>query len=831
MKRVYRDERGSSLVMTIIAMAFISILAATVIAMTVTNIRLKQSQKKSQENFYNADSIVDAIRAGLYDLAAESAEEAYEDAIVLYGSSNTSMKQVYTKKFMTNMIKNLSKGTSSYPAASGDRYYYSDEVIRRFLTDVQSGNGAILADGYQSAQSDRGGYGYMDADLDSLILRDIKVMKTDKDYQTMIKTDIRVNVPNIMEETDSEYLAYALIADNQILSENDLGGGWNTVNGSVYAGIAKSNITGASRPESGIIVSRGSKLKLTSDYVITRGDIRLDGNGTLDINTGLDKDSGVYAENIETKQEKVKGKNTLTIAGNSYIADDMELWGNDDSVTITGNYYGYNYREDYSSPSSPASKQSEYSSAILINSKNATLNLEDVKNLMLAGYTFISKGLNKYQNSNLNPHDDEELSSGHNQDIAMGESMTLKSTQLAYYVPNDFVKDGHNDASKWQFTNSEGDEYTFDLAGYMSYLNCPIANLDLKRDYLDNTVPLTCYYRNDLNVKGNLKYFYLNFISDKEAKAFYKVFQQCDPYKDVKGANEHMLSNYGLHLNVNVDPVNGTATERAGAVLTRSGNILCTDASSGKEQYILEANQDTNDPLLYNDARDLSKRYMSYQMSLMKNYDLVQTSSQFRLDLRKPEDISTDPANALRKATFTKCGDAFPNNTPVNNPTPNDPDHVLKTNLFSTLVKENLLDAYTGPAVQEITVKMKDGTERTAVVVIATGNYTWDGSGVSSGVNSGLILARGNVTLKSSFNGLIIAGEDISFGDTSITVGSDRKLLQAMFNADKELGSAAKFYHLFSKYFQTTINSTIGNGEHDRDTVEYENWKKNKENN
>ena len=56
MNKFRKDERGSSLVMTIIAATFISLLAVAVISMTVTNIKLKQAQKKSQTNFYNTNS-------------------------------------------------------------------------------------------------------------------------------------------------------------------------------------------------------------------------------------------------------------------------------------------------------------------------------------------------------------------------------------------------------------------------------------------------------------------------------------------------------------------------------------------------------------------------------------------------------------------------------------------------------------------------------------------------------------------------------------------------------------------------------------------------------
>ena len=83
MNKFRKDERGSSLVMTIIAATFISLLAVAVISMTVTNIKLKQAQKKSQTNFYNADSIVDAIKAGVEIRQPEMHMKVYMQRMVL----------------------------------------------------------------------------------------------------------------------------------------------------------------------------------------------------------------------------------------------------------------------------------------------------------------------------------------------------------------------------------------------------------------------------------------------------------------------------------------------------------------------------------------------------------------------------------------------------------------------------------------------------------------------------------------------------------------------------------------------------------------------------
>ena len=62
-KRVLKDKNGSSLVLVMLCMSFLILLAGAVITTTITNIYLKKSQKYTQENFYETDSILDAIAA------------------------------------------------------------------------------------------------------------------------------------------------------------------------------------------------------------------------------------------------------------------------------------------------------------------------------------------------------------------------------------------------------------------------------------------------------------------------------------------------------------------------------------------------------------------------------------------------------------------------------------------------------------------------------------------------------------------------------------------------------------------------------------------------
>ena len=143
MNKFRKDERGSSLVMTIIAATFISLLAVAVISMTVTNIKLlKQAQKKSQTNFYNADSIVDAIKAGVENVSDTAARDAYESVYAAYGavrsgSTESLISRKYSSRYFNAVISALSEGDCDITTGTTNMKYH-DSVIRGFLTEAQS---------------------------------------------------------------------------------------------------------------------------------------------------------------------------------------------------------------------------------------------------------------------------------------------------------------------------------------------------------------------------------------------------------------------------------------------------------------------------------------------------------------------------------------------------------------------------------------------------------------------------------------------------------------------------------------------------------------------
>ena len=323
MKRFLKDKSGSSLVLVMICMSFLILLAGAVITTTITNIYLKSSQKATQENFYQTDSILDAIAAGIQNESSAASASAYEKALGEYNasltSSGNSLDNKYIKDFLTDMVSKLTGGTAYDPNITS--YQYLDSVLESYLTDEQ-------AKSYIRHPADSNGItkGNLVLDGDALILKDVKVIKehdTQKDYETTLTTDIRIEVPTVSTEAHSEYLNYAILADNQILADN--GSIFAKVNGNMYAGTVERDAT-KEDTKAGIVISGGAKLKINADQIITRGDVSVSGGSALEIgkSASSDKNAELWAENILTSNSSTgAGGNEVNINATSYIADDM----------------------------------------------------------------------------------------------------------------------------------------------------------------------------------------------------------------------------------------------------------------------------------------------------------------------------------------------------------------------------------------------------------------------------------------------------------------------------------------------------------------------------
>ena len=477
----HKDDRGASLLAVLILMVVVSAIAVVITKITIVNIQMKEVERGTKKNFYSADAIMDDLRTGAREQAETALENAYADVLqhyVDYTSGGKNVQDVFKQNYMNGLEKYFAdpdpmktkvdttneQGNVVYRVAG----YDADKVKGCILDGTQQGCFVAPADPKYE----------IDYGTGTFTLKDVRVVYKDaQDYETTITTDLVFSTPDMNFSGQSqvkEFMKYALIADDQI----NVNASNVTVDGSVYAGVG------------GIVASGNGTGELKGRMILTRGDIVADMGSALKVGDG---NSSIWAENLMTTG---KSAATLDVNGNMYVADDLALNAKESKVTLQGNYYGYNFQKNYGAGDTVAT-DADFSSAIMINGKSSSLNIQNLKYLLLAGRTYISRG-NNSSNTDI-----------HNTDI-----------QLAYSVPERYVKveSGESTLLKWndaQNVRIGEKEYPIGESDYAASIHVDPVKLDGWLNHANPIVPY--YYTNGVN-------YYLNFKSQQDANEFYAAY-------------------------------------------------------------------------------------------------------------------------------------------------------------------------------------------------------------------------------------------------------------------------------------------------------------------
>ena len=87
------DNKGSAMVVVIIAMAFIGILASVLMYMSLLNYQMKVNNLKAKDNFYSAETVLDEIRTAMGERVSASVGSAYELVLKNYEATSAEEKQ------------------------------------------------------------------------------------------------------------------------------------------------------------------------------------------------------------------------------------------------------------------------------------------------------------------------------------------------------------------------------------------------------------------------------------------------------------------------------------------------------------------------------------------------------------------------------------------------------------------------------------------------------------------------------------------------------------------------------------------------------------------
>ena len=229
--------------------------------------------------------------------------------------------------------------------------------------------------------------------LNQLTVKGVKLNYVDKNgYETNISTDMVIHFPDFYAgSTASAKLgSYAIVANTGLKSEG-VGG---IVTGDVFAG------------NSGVSVELGSKLSISEGDLTCKGDIvTADAENTSFV-------FGAGGNDLWARGIKAGNSSSMNISGNCRVEDDLVVNAKS-RVSLSGSYLGFG----------ESKTDAKKSSSIIVNSisadEPASLDIKGLTNLTLAGLSFI------------NPNSQTP--------VMMGQSMSVKSDQLAYLVPAECI--------------------------------------------------------------------------------------------------------------------------------------------------------------------------------------------------------------------------------------------------------------------------------------------------------------------------------------------------------------------------------------------------------
>lgn len=736
----HKDDRGASLLAVLILMVVVSAIAVVITKITIVNIQMKEVERGTKKNFYSADAIMDDLRTGAREQAETALENAYADVLqhyVDYTGSGKNVQDVFKQNYMnglesyfadpmkTKVDTTNDEGSVVYRVAG----YDADKVKGCILDGTQQGCFVAPADPKYE----------IDYGAGTFTLKDVRVVYKDaQDYETTITTDLVFSTPDMNFSGQSqvkEFMKYALIADDQI----NVNASNVTVDGSVYAGVG------------GIVASGNGTGELKGRMILTRGDIVADMGSALKVGDG---NSSIWAENLMTTG---KSAATLDVNGNIYVADDLALNAKESKVTLQGNYYGYNFQKNYGAGDTVAT-DADFSSAIMINGKSSSLNIQNLKYLLLAGRTFIARGNNSS-----------------NTDIQMGESIAARTNQLAYYVPERYVKveSGESTLLKWndaQKVRIGEKEYPIGESDYAASIHVDPVKLDGWLNHANPIVPY--YYTNGVN-------YYLNFKSQQDANEFYAAYYAGNTSK-AGGLAGTYLDKDALIID-----------EHNKMIMTLSGDIMYRtkpeEMFQEKEVTIEPDNWKDSAGLLWDYCSKLAVSYKSLELGL-KDFGQSVTPDQVRFSVTDENghekiDKSIDP-------------------------------------LFDKLIDRSALQ-------EEIAKHKNPGDAGFTVYHPADDVYLIDNTGVydlPTSITKGIVVATGSVKVSGNFEGLIISGGKVTF-DANVQVKGNKLLVSNLFKEDQSRKAP-----LFSKFFRDCSGTAASNisGQLDLDSyINYDEWKKN----
>lgn len=429
MKRfVLKENKGAAIVLVIVAMALVSIFAATIMWMTLVNYRMKATDRKVKESFYSAETVFEQMVVGLQNASSASTDAAYAFIMQNYANFDEAKRNSeFQKEYLKYVVKAIAKSeteTSQYDMEKLMSYVDAGLNVG-IVTPSASGSwiGARSSDASLKGTSGeyKSRYGTIVAPVNEnyILLEGLHLEYVDADgFLSVITTDLMITAPTAsftQSGSLSEAFNFAVVADDSLANTSD--SGVVTIDGSIYAGDGSmAEVPGnIYSKEDSLIINHGMQI-VNADYVISKGSVVL-ANANAKLTVGKGSAQGdvpeFWVQNIFAEGGE------LSLHAKAYVEDDLTINGNNVKVTLTESYCGY----------SDSEVMAGNSSAIIVNGIGTTIDMSSLDNLLLAGRAFTS----------IDGYDATGTSVVETVSVPMSESIAIKGNQIAYLVPDECV--------------------------------------------------------------------------------------------------------------------------------------------------------------------------------------------------------------------------------------------------------------------------------------------------------------------------------------------------------------------------------------------------------
>lgn len=323
-QKILKDNRGAALVSIMIAVAFIAILASSLLYMSYSNFKMKVVNYESKVNFYETERDLTTITTSIRNEIANSSSplETLKTTVGCYEIVPGTKQYRYNPKSLAKLIdETITIGVSEVPTAytltcaDGDQTFVSHMSaadVPNFLIYTKTGADGTIADNTLAANEQK------------IVLKDVLVEHTELEngYVNKLQTDIVFRVSSSPSSaTPGGVGEFSVLMDNPI--NTDTNSSRITFYGNSFVG------PGTYTNDAGTVVDPTTLTALTltgdsylaqkGEYMIVYGNIVLKEQAVLHIAEGsLTVYGNIY----------LNGNSVLMCDGNLYMKDGCSIVNN-----------------------------------------------------------------------------------------------------------------------------------------------------------------------------------------------------------------------------------------------------------------------------------------------------------------------------------------------------------------------------------------------------------------------------------------------------------------------------------------------------------------------